>query len=79
MPPAFQVDSLPLNHLGSPCNHGESCASPCRAREGEHFYRDEKEVGRAIENRVQGVSLAEFLPGKKRVFLPVGLYYHPRV
>ena len=79
--PVFQVDSLLLNHLGSPCNHGEPRASPCRAREGEHFCRDEKEVGRAIEKRVQGISLPEFFPGKKRkrVFLPVGLYYHPRV
>lgn len=39
---------------------------PRRAREGEHFCRDEKEVGRAIEKRVQGISLPEFLPGKKR-------------
>ena len=28
------------------CNHGEPRASPFMAREGEHFYREEKEVGR---------------------------------
>ena len=44
------------------------------AREGACFYRAEKEVGRAIVNRVHGFSLAELLPGKKSFFL-VG-YYH---
>ena len=26
------------------CNHGKTRASPCIAREGEHFYKEEKEV-----------------------------------
>ena len=37
------------------------------AREKEHFYRGEKEVGRTIVNRVLGFSLVEeSLSGKKR-------------
>ena len=31
--------------------HGKPHASPCTAREGELFYRVEKEVGRAIINK----------------------------
>ena len=31
-------------------NHGEPWASPPMARGGEHFYREEKEFGRAIVN-----------------------------
>ena len=35
------------------------------AREGDHLYRGEKEVGRAVVNRVHDFSLAESLPGKR--------------
>ena len=48
------------------CDHGKLCASPQTAREGEHFYRGEKKVGRAVVNRVHGFSFTESLPGKKR-------------
>ena len=37
-------------HFGV-CNHGKPCASSFMAKEGEHFYREEKEVGRAIIKR----------------------------
>ena len=47
-------------------NHSKLLASPSMAREGEHIYRGEKEVGRAIVNRVHGFSLAESSPGRKR-------------
>ena len=30
------------------CNHGKPCASPHMAREGEHFQREEKEVGKDV-------------------------------
>ena len=50
------------------CNHGEPCASSHMAREGEHFYKEEKEVGRAVANRVHGFLFAESLPGEKRSF-----------
>ena len=33
------------------CNNGELYASPCTGREGELFYREEKEVEGAIVNR----------------------------
>ena len=33
------------------CSHGDSCTSPPTAREGECFYKGEKEVGRAIVNK----------------------------
>ena len=50
------------------CNHGKPCANPCKAREGDHFYRREKKVGRAIVNRVRGFSWAEFLLEKESFF-----------
>ena len=60
------------------CNHGKH-ASPCTAREGECFHRKEKEVGRAIKNRVHEALLHESMPGKKRsLFLPIRLCYHHR-
>ena len=46
-------------------NHGEACASPCTAREGEGFPGGEKEDGKGSKQRAQGFSLAESLPGKK--------------
>ena len=49
-------------------NHGESCGSPPTARKGEHFYREEKKVGRAIVNRVHDFSLTKSFPGKKESF-----------
>ena len=43
------------------------CASPRLAREGELFYRGEKEVGGGYsKQRLHGFSLAEPLPGMKR-------------
>ena len=33
------------------CNHGELHSSPHTAREGQDFYREEKEVVRAIVNK----------------------------
>ena len=33
------------------CSHGEPCTSPHTAREGEHFYKGKKEVGRALVNK----------------------------
>jgi hypothetical protein len=48
------------------CNHGKPQARPPTARKGKHFYREEKEAGRVITNKVHGCSLAESLPGKKR-------------
>ena len=62
-------------------NHGEPCASPCSVREGEHFYREEKEAGSVIVNGVHGFSLVESLPGKKKesFFFPFGLCYCHRV
>ena len=60
------------------CNHGKH-ASPCTAREGECFHRKEKEVGRAIKNRVHDALLHESVPGKKRsFFIPIRLCYHHR-
>ena len=32
-------------------NQGEVHTSPSMAREGEHFYREEKEFGRAVVNK----------------------------
>ena len=53
------------------CSHGEPRASLHAAREGELFYRGEKEVWRAaVVKRAHGFSLAESLPGKKRSLFP---------
>ena len=50
-------------------NHGKSCASPSTAREGQLFYRREKEVWRAIVNKesrkTKSFSLAELLPERR--------------
>ena len=51
------------------CHHGESCLSPHTAREGELFYRGEKEVVGVegiLVNGDHGFSLAGSLPGKNR-------------
>ena len=48
-----------------------TCKSP-QAREGEHFDRVEKEVARAVVNRVHGFSLAESLSRKESFFLLLG-------
>ena len=45
------------------CDHDKPRASPNKAREGDHLYRREKELGRATVNKE---SKAESLPGKKR-------------
>ena len=42
------------------CKHGEPCTSPHMAREGECFYRGEKEAGEGCsKQRVHGFSLVE--------------------
>lgn len=43
------------------CNH----ASLHTAGEGEHYYQKEKDVGRALVNKVTGFSFAQSLIGKK--------------
>lgn len=49
------------------CNYDEPCANPCRAKEGQHFYRGGKGNWESYsKQRVPGFSLAEFLPGKKK-------------
>lgn len=54
------------------CSYGKAHASPYGAWEGECFYTEEREVGRAVcsKQRVSDFSWAEFLPGKKRHFSP---------
>ena len=57
-------------------NQSEPCSSPHRARDEEHLYIREKEVGRTVKKSVHGFSLAEPLPERRGVFLlPVGLCY----
>ena len=48
------------------CNYGESHANSQQKWQGELFYKGEKEVGRAPINGVNGFSLAELLPGRKK-------------
>ena len=43
-------------------------ASPQTAREEQSFYREEKEFGKAIVNKVHDSSLAEFLSGNESFF-----------
>ena len=58
------------------CNHDKPCADPYMTREGECFYT-EKEVGRAVVNKVHGFSLTESCQEKRKVILvPVELCYH---
>lgn len=47
--------------------HGKTRTSPGTARKGECFWREKKEIGRSIANRVHGFSWAESLPGKERL------------
>ena len=42
------------------CKQDKSRAGPRMARENEHFYRAEKEGGRAVVNRVHGFSESVF-------------------
>ena len=52
--------------------------SPRKAREGEHFYREETEVGRVTVN-IESMAFPWLSPCQERreVFLlPVGLCYH---
>jgi len=51
------------------------------AREGEHFYQEEKAVWRAIiKQGTQGFSYSESFPYERKVFLPlVGLAYCHRM
>lgn len=62
------------------CNHGDLCASPPKAREGEHVHREEKEVGRTGIN-TEPMAFQWLSPcWEKGVFLiPVGPYYCHRV
>ena len=46
----------------------EGVARPHMASEEEGFNWKEKEIGKAIVNRVLGFSLAESLPGKESFF-----------
>lgn len=42
------------------CNHGDPCESPCMVRESEYFYREEKQVGRAVAKKtIHGFSLVK--------------------
>ena len=50
---------------GGSCKLGKPYASPCMPGTGKLFYRGEKEVWRAVENRVPGFSLTESFPGKR--------------
>ena len=43
-------------------------ASSQTAREEQSFYREEKEFGKAVINRVHDSSLAEFLSGNESFF-----------
>lgn len=52
---------------------GESCASPQQKWRGELLSKGEKEVGRAVINRVQSSSLAEFSLPEEVFVLPIGL------
>ena len=62
------------------CNHVEPRASPGTAREGDCFYIEEKEAGRATGNK-ETVAFHCLSPcQERRVFpLPVGLCYHHKV
>lgn len=70
------------------CNRDEPCASSHMAREGEHFYKEEKEkkkkkeekeVGRAVANRVHGFYWLSLCLERRVVFLlSAGLCYHLR-
>ena len=56
------------------CIHGEPHGSPHTAREGEHFYREEKEVGRAIVNKEPTAFQSVFArKGEKSLFFLLGL------
>ena len=59
------------------CNHGKRCAKPYIAREGEHFVREEKKVGKATVNR-ESVAFHWLSPCQERrgvVIFPVELSY----
>ena len=61
------------------CNHGKSRASSCKARKGEHVYREEKEVGMALVNK-ESVAFHWLSPSQERrvCIPPFGLCYHQR-
>lgn len=42
------------------------------------FYREKKEVGRVIVNRVHGLSLTKSLSRKKKVLFPVGFSHYQK-
>lgn len=60
----------------SGCHCIKLCESPCTVREGQYFYRGEKEVGRAIGNKeslaFHWLSLCQ---GRRGGCLPIGLCY----
>ena len=61
------------------CNGSEICASRCMAKEGEHFYREEKKLGGF--NKTESMALHWLHPcqGRRGAFLfPVGFCYHHR-
>ena len=51
------------------CNHRESRTSPYMVRKGEHFYKGEKEVGRAIVNKSPWFFIGWVLARRVFVFL----------
>ena len=53
------------------CNHDEPLASPLTEREGDHLYREDKEVGRAVVN-IEFMAFRWLNPCQDRrgVFLP---------
>ena len=55
------------------CNHREPFESPRTAKEGKHFYREEKEIARAIVNK-ESMAFHWLNPcEERRVFLLIGL------
>lgn len=55
-------------------SHGEPCTSPHTAREGEHFYKGKKEVGRALVNNRPWDFIGRILSRKEDEFFfsPLG-------
>ena len=58
------------------CNQSEPCASPQRARDEEHLYRREKEVGRTVKTSVHAFQwLSPCQEGRRVFLLPAALCY----
>ena len=63
----------------SACSHGKPLANPRPEREGEHFYREERDVGRVIIKNFMTFHWLSPYQEREVFLLPVGLYYHHRV